>query len=214
MKTHHTSPKESASRRGRRLPHLDQARTWYRYATRLQGRPYDASLRREEALAYSLRLGARSLVFPARLEAVPEAEQGLRHLVRWLADAAQGVRFLELAARIVEVEEEDPAADEVHLFVEEPDRTSSRNRRHLVGRLPREDAFWAVPLLRLEDDPYGTGPVLRIFVVRGSTSEVRLAIAHAHEAARHWIDWKEEGTHRFNRSYRRTFYDERVYGEA
>ena len=140
---------------------------------------------------------------------------------RW--NATGSYRFLELTARVVQVDDEDPTTDEVHLFVEERDRTSSRNRKWLIGRLQQEDAFWLAPLLRLETDAYGTGPVIRFFVegsvigngarggISAETSEVRVVVAHAHEAARQWLDWKDERRHRFEELYRSTYYDERSY---
>lgn len=205
----------------RRLPYFAQARTWYRYAKCLRDRSFNARSKKAEALTQSLHLRSRSLIFPAQLTFTPDAEPGLYRLKR-LTDE-RGVRFVELAARAIQVEDDDPTTDEVHLFLEEPDRTSSRNRRYLVGQLPEEDACWVVPLLRLESDFYGTGPLLSFFVeqcaigrtarggVRAETSEVRVVIAHAHEAARQWLDWKDERAAGYDASYRLRFYDERAY---
>lgn len=201
--------------------HMEQAHTWYRYARCLRGRSFNAHRKKEESLTLSLLMRSRTFVLPSRLELTPDAEHGL-HRLRHYADRG-GLRFLELAARIIQVDDDDPTADEVHLFLEEPDRTSSRNRRHLVGLLPQEDACWVVPLLRLESDAYGTGPVLGFFVERyaigrkarggisADTSEVHVVIARAYEAARQWLDWKEERAARVDAYYRERFYDERAY---
>lgn len=203
------------------LPHLRQAHTWYRYAKCLRDRFFNARCKKGEALTHSLHLRSRSLVFPAELALTSDAEQGLYRLKRHTDE--RGVRFLELAARVVQVDDDDPTADEVHLFLEEPDRTSSRNRRYLVGLLPQEDASWVVPLLQLESDAYGTGPLLSFFVehcaierkagggISADTSEVHVVIARVHEAAWQWLDWKEERAAGYNASYRLRFYDERVY---
>ena len=219
MTTLHTTAQGS-----RHDTYLKQAHTWYRYARRLEGRPYDARLKRDAALAHSRLLRGRSLVLPAQLSLTLDAEPGLHRLKRQLDTG--GHRFLELAARVVQVDDDDPAADEVHLLLEEPDRTSSRNRKRLVGRLPQEDAFWLAPLLRLENDAYGTGPLVRFFVERAEVgigtrgrvsaeaSSVRVVIAHAHEAARQWLDWKAERRAHFEALYRSTYYDERSYGDA
>jgi hypothetical protein len=205
----------------RRSTYFEQARTWYRYAKYLKGRPYDAYLKKEEALAHSFRLRGRSFVLPATLHLAADSESGLHRLKRW--NAVGSYRFLELTARVVQVDDDDPASDEVHLLLEEPERTSSRNRRYLVGRLPQEDAFWLSPLLRLETDAYGTGPIFRVFVegsviasgtrgrISAEASEVRVVIAHAHEAARQWFDWKDERRQRFEELYRSTYYDDRSY---
>lgn len=218
MTTLHTNTQQS-----RRSTLQEQARTWYRYAKYLKGRPYNAYLKREAALAHSFRLRGRSFVLPAALSLTAESESGLRRLKRW--NCAGSYRFLELTARVVQVDDDDPASDEVHLLLEEPDRTSSRNRRYFVGRLPQEDAFWLAPLLRLETDAYGTGPVVRFFVERSEiqsgargrvsaeTSEVRVVIAHAHEAARQWLDWKDERRQRFDELYRTAYYDDRSYSD-
>ena len=204
--------------------YFQQARMWYRYARCLEGRPYDAYLKKEEALAHSLRLRGRSFVLPATLSLTADAEPGLHHLKRQLDTGSY--RFLELAARVVQTDDDDPAKDEIHLLLEEPDRTSSRNRKCFVGRLPQEDVFWLTPLLRLENDAYGTGPVIRFFVehavihtgmrghVSAETSDVRVVIAHAHEAARQWLDWKDERRERFETLYRSTYYEERSYGDG
>jgi hypothetical protein len=202
---------------GAQRPHYAQARTWYRYAKRLRRSTcpsFNPHLLKEEALAQSLRLRTRGLVVPTALELTPEAESGLRRLEHWTGQ--QGARFPELVARIAVTDPDDPTADEVHLFLEEHDRTSSRGRKSFVGRLPQEHALWVAPLLRLETDAYGTGPVLR-FYVTGNTvrltrpgldaeaSGVQVAIAEAHEAARAWIDWADD---------RRTWADAHAVAEA
>ncbi len=181
-------------------PHYAQARTWYRYASRLRRSAcpsYNPHLTKEDALRHSLGLRTRGLVFPAQLELGPDCEAGLLRLRAWTEPG--GLRYPELVARPVVADGDDPTSDEVHLFLETPDRTSSRNRRWLVGRLPHRDALWAVPLLRLETDAYGTGPVLRFYAERtlfrpGSITgaEVHVVAAHAHEAARHWLDWADD----------------------
>lgn len=221
MTTLHTTQYNAPKRH---LPYFLQARTWYRYARYLKNRPYNAYLKKEEALAHSLRLRGRSFVLSVSLNLTADSEPGLRRLKRW--NLAGSYRFLELVARVVQVDDDDPRADEVHLLLEEPDRTSSRNRRYLVGRLPQEDAFWLTPLLRLETDAYGTGPVIRFFVERSTihigaggrisaeASEIRVVIAHAHEAARQWLDWKDERRQRFEELYRSTYYDDRAYTGA
>lgn len=197
------------------VPYFAQARTWYRYARYLKHRTFDAYQKKEEALAHSRRLHTRALVIPAILDLSVQSGEGLRRLRRWLEE--EGVRYPELAARIAQVDDDDPAQDEVYLFLEESDRTSSRGRRYFVGRLPQEDACWALPLLRIETDAYGTGPVLRFFVERGrvesttAASEVRVVIAHAHEAAAQFFDWKDERKQCFDERYRVTYYDERAY---
>ncbi len=216
---HHTAGR--ITNHTRCLPHMGQACTWFRYAKRLRDRSYDARRKKEAALNRSLRLRSRTFILPTKLELTPDAEPGLHRLKRF-ADGG-GASFVELAARIIQVDDDDPTADEVHLFLEEPDRTSSRNRRHLVGLLPQEDACWVVPLLRLESDAYGTGPVLGFFVERyaigrkprggisADTSEVHVVIARAYEAARQWLDWKEERAARVDAYYRERFYDVRAY---
>lgn len=205
----------------RQHSYFAQARTWYRYAKTLKNRPFDAYQKKEEALAFSHGLRSRVFVLPATLDLTARSEQGLRRLKRWMDE--RQVRYPELAARIVQVDDDDPARDEVHLFLEEPDRTSSRGRRYQVGKLSQEDACWLIPLLRLESDAYGTGPVLGFFVERCAmsrkargriaidTSEVHVVIARAHEAARQWLDWKQERTARMGESYRLRFYDEQAY---
>jgi len=215
MTTHHTFA------HARRLSHFTQARTWYRYARCLRDRSFDAHCKKEEALTHSLHLRSRTFILPARLELTIDVEPGLHRLKRFAGEG--GVRFVELAARVIQVDDDDPAADEVHLFLEEADRTSSRNRRHLVGLLPQEDACWVVPLLGLESDAYGTGPLLGFFVehcaigrkerggISTDTSEIHIVIARAHEAARQWLDWKQERVARYNVFYRERFYDERAY---
>ena len=151
-----------------RCPHYAQARTWYRYAKRLRSAAarstcpsFNPHLLKEEALAHSLRLRTRGFVLPATLELTPEAESGLRKLEHWTrqrGEARGRAGFPELVARVAVTDPDDPAADEVHLFLEEPDRTSSRGRTSFIGRLPQAHALWVAPLLRLETDAYGTGP--------------------------------------------------------
>ena len=183
--------KTRTRRRTYRLPYYEQARTWQRYLRRLRDKPFDAYLKKEEALAHSIRLRGRSFIVPARLESKPGTEQGLRQLRRWMTEGDQ--RFVELVAKAVQVDVDDPSADEVHLFIEEPDPTSSRSRRLFVGALPQEDAFWALPLLKLETGHYGTGSTLRFFVERlGAGGEVDVVVAGAHAAARNWLDWKAD----------------------
>ena len=208
----------------RHATYFQQARMWYRYARCLEGCPYDVYLKKEEALMHSLHLRGRSFVLPARLSLTADAEPGLYRLKR--RHDTESYRFLELAARVVQTDDDDPAKDEIHLLLEEPDRTTSRNRKYFLGRLPQEDAFWLTPLLRLETDAYGTGPVIRFFVERAQirigtrghvsaeTSDVRVVIAHAHEAARQWLDWKDERRERFETLYRSTYYEERSYGDG
>jgi hypothetical protein len=207
----------------RRSTYFEQARMWYRYAKYLRGRPYNAYLKKEAALAHSFRIRGRSFVLPATLTLTTDSESGLRWLKRWSLTGSY--HFLELTARRMQIDDDDPTADEVHLFIEEADRTSSRNRKVLVGRLPQEDAFWLAPLLRLETDAYGTGPVIRFFVERtaihtgargrisAEASEVSVVVAHAHEAARQWFDWKDERRQRFEELYRSTYYDDRSYSD-
>ena len=36
-------------------------------------------------------------------------------------------------------------------------------------------------------------------------------IVHAHEAAREWLDWKEERAVQMGEAYRERYYDERAY---
>lgn len=187
----HRTTKTRTRRRTYRLPYYEQARTWQRYLRRLRDKPFDAYLKKEEALAHSIRLRGRSFIVPARLESKPGTRQGLRQLRRWMIE--DGQRFVELVAKVVQVDADDSSADEVHLFIEEPDPTSSRSRRRFVGALPQEDAFWVLPLLKLETGYYGTGPMLRFFVERlGAGGEVHVVIAGAHEAARNWLDWKAD----------------------
>jgi hypothetical protein len=218
-----TNPRTTyrSSLNGARRPHYAQARTWYRFAKRLRSAAarstcpsFNPHLLKEEALAQSLRLRARGFVLNTALELTPEAESGLRKLEHWTGH--QGARFPELVARITVTDPDDPTADEVHLFLEERDRTSSRGRKSFVGRLPAAHALWVAPLLRLETDAYGTGPVLRFYVTGNSVrltrpgldtgaSGVEVAIAEAHEAARAWIDWADD---------RRTWADAHAVAEA
>ncbi len=174
-----------------RLPYYEQARIWQRYLWRLSDKPFDAYQKKEDALSCSIRLRSKALVVPARLASERGAAQGLRRLRRWTGEDDR--RFVELAAKVVQIDVDDPSVDEVHLFVEEADRTSSRSRRLFVGRLPQEDACWTLPLLKLEADHYGTGPLLRFFACCvGESGTVQMVIAGAHEAARSWLDWKED----------------------
>lgn len=216
----HTSTSRTVATRRRitsRLPYYEQARMWYRYARQLKSRPFDAYAKKEHALADSLRLRGRSFVLTARLESCPEAEHGVYRLRKRTQE--QGRSLIELAARIVEVDDEDPAADEVHLCLEETDPTSSRARRLIVGRLPQDDAFWVLPLLRMESEAGSYAPALQFFTLRlgteaSSEGHVHVVIARAHEAARSWLDWKDERKEHYDRSLRRTYYEERAYAEA
>ena len=196
-----------------RCPHYAQARTWYRYAKRLRSAAarstcpsFNPHLLKEEALAHSLRLRTHGFVLLATLELTPEAESGLRKLEHWSrqrGEARGRAGFPELVARVAVTDPDNPAADEVHLLLEEPDRTSSRGCTSFVGRLPQAHALWVAPLLRLETDAYGTGPLLRFYVTGSSVrltrpglnaeaSGVHVAITHAHKAARAWIDWADD----------------------
>jgi len=47
--------------------------------------------------------------------------------------------------------------------------------------------------------------------ISADISEVHVVIARAHEAARQWLDWKEERAARYDALYRACFYDERAY---
>jgi hypothetical protein len=105
---------------------------------------------------------------------------------------AAGERYPELVARVVETDPDDPTADEVHVLLEEADRTGTQATRHLLGKLPPEDALWVAPLIRLEADAYGTGPVLRYHVTGGMAEDVTIAISRAHEAAAAWLDWADD----------------------
>ena len=177
-------------------PHYAQARTWTRFANRLRRascpafHPYHM---KEDALRTSLGLRTRGLVFPTRLQdCVPAG------LDRLAARAAGGDRYPELVARVVVTDPAEHAADEVHLFLEVADRTGTVTEKHLLGKLPPEDALWVAPLIRLESDAYGTGTVLRYHVTGGEGAaadgggEVHVAISRAHEAAKAWLDWADD----------------------
>ncbi|MEM1044394.1 MAG: hypothetical protein AAGI91_17430 [Bacteroidota bacterium] len=147
---------------------------------------------REDALRASFALRSRSLVLPTTLQDCDPA--GLARLARRAAD---GDAYPELVARIAVVDPEDPTTDEVHLFLEVADRTGTHAEKHLLGKLPPEDALWVAPLIRLETDAYGTGPVLRYHVTDhavtgGEGAEVHVAISRAHEAAAAWLDWADD----------------------
>ena len=171
-------------------PHYAQARTWIRFANRLRRascpafHPYHT---KEDALRTSLGLRTRGLVFPTRLQdCVPAG------LDRLAARAAGGDRYPELVARVVVADPAEHAADEVHLFLEVADRTGTVTEKHLLGKLPPEDALWVAPLIRLESDAYGTGIVLRYHVTGGEDAKVHVAISRAHEAAKAWLDWADD----------------------
>ena len=170
-------------------PHFSQAHAWTRFARQLQraGTAFDPYLRKEAALGASFALRSRGLVFSAQLE---DCEPGA--LGRLAARAAGGDRYPELVARITEVDPADPTLDEVHVYLEEADRTGTHTEKHRLGRLPAEDALWVAPLIRLETDAYGTGTVLRYHVTGGADAEVHVAISRAHEAAKAWLDWADD----------------------
>lgn len=219
MNEHQSTSVSIATRRRKiyRLPYYEQARTWYRYARQLSGRTFDAYTKKEHALAESVRLRGRSFVLTACLEPCAGAEHGVCRLRKRIEE--QGRSLVELAARIVEVDEDDPAADEVHLCIEEADPTSSRARRLVVGRLPQEDAFWVLPLLRIESEAGSYAPALQFFTLKldteaSSEGHMHVVIARAHEAARSWLDWTDERKEHYDRSLRSTYYDERAYAQA
>ncbi len=182
------STRSTASRSTR--PHYAQARTWARFAYRL-GRgacsAFDTYQTKEAALSASFALRARSLVFEAGLEDTESAG-----LARLAARVAAGERYPEIVARVVMDDTDEAEADEVHIYLEEADRTGTHATRHLLGRLPARDAIWVAPLIRLESDAFGTGPVLRYHVTGGMTGDVRVAISRAHEAAAAWLDWADD----------------------
>ncbi len=190
-------------RTNRTRPHYAQARTWLRFASRLRRSacpafsPYHA---KEDALGASFALRARSLVFSARLDAPEPAG-----LARLAARVAAGERYPELVARIVVAEAglvtepgawdgplDDALVDEVHIYLEEADRTGTHTAKHLLGKLLAADALWVAPLVRHESDAYGTGTVLRYHVAGGMANEVTVAISRAHEAAAAWLDWADD----------------------
>ena len=113
-------------------------------------------------------------------------------LARLAARVAAGERYPELVARVVMEDPDDPAEDEVHVYLEKADRTGTHAEKHLLGRLPARDAIWVAPLIRLESDAFGTGPVLRYHVSGGMAGDVRIAISRAHEAAAAWLDWADD----------------------
>ena len=171
-------------------PHYAQARTWYRFACWLRRTScpqFHPHLMKEDALRASFGLRSRSLILPTRLQDCEAA--GLARLAK---RAEAGDKYPELVARIAQVDPDDASADEVHLFLEVADRTGTHTEKHLLGRLPPEDALWVVPLIRLETDAYGTGPVLRYHVTGGEAEEVHVAISRAHEAAAAWLDWADD----------------------
>ena len=176
-------------------PHYAQAHTWYRFACWLrrascpQFHPHHM---KESALRASFALRSKSLIFPTRL--VDCTTAGLARLAK---RAKAGDAYPELIARVAQVDPDDPTADEVHLFLEVADRTGTQTSKHLLGKLPPEDALWVAPLIRLETDAYGTGPVLRYHVTGGEGAadeggEVHVAISRAHEAASAWLDWADD----------------------
>ena len=120
------------------MPYFEQAKTWYRFLKRLRDKPFHAWCRKEEALARSIQFRGRSFVVPSGLEAPAGPAPGLAILE---ARLESGERFVELVCNLVQVDENNPAADEVHLLIEQSDPTRSRNRRLFVGRLPQADAF-------------------------------------------------------------------------
>ncbi len=171
-------------------PHYAQARTWARFAYRLNRgacSAFDTYATKEAALSASFTLRARSLVFEARLDDTESAG-----LARLAGRVAAGERYPELVARIVMNDPEDPEGDEVHIYLEETDRTGTHATRHLLGRLPARDAIWVAHLIRLESDAFGTGPVLRYHVTGGMAGDVTIAISRAHEAAAAWLDWADD----------------------
>lgn len=187
--------RRSRVRTGYSLPYYEQARTWYRYAKQLRGRPFDAYQKKELALDVSKQLRGHAFVLPARLEPVAGTDAGLRRLARWTGERLP--RFVELRARIVQVDEADASADEVNLMIEEADATSSRNRTYAIGRLLPEDAFWVLPLLRQEARETCRTAALQFFLEGASCdgtslANARVVIAGAHEVARCWMDWREE----------------------
>ena len=171
-------------------PHYAQARTWVRFASWLRRSSCPAfhpHHMKEDALRTSLGLRTRGLVFPTRLQdCVPAG------LARLAARAAGGDRYPELVARVVVTDPAEHGADEVHLFLEVADRTGTITEKHLLGKLPPEDALWVAPLIRLESDAYGTGIVLRYHVTGGEDAKVHVAISRAHEAAKAWLDWADD----------------------
>ena len=171
-------------------PHYAQARTWARFAYRLNRgacSAFDAYTTKEAALSASFALRARSLIFETRLEDTESAG-----LARLAGRVAAGERYPELVARIVMNDPDDPTEDEVLVFLEEADRTGTQATRHLLGKLPARDAVWAAPLIRLESDAFGTGPVLRYHVTGGMAGDVTIAISRAHEATAAWLDWADD----------------------
>ena len=177
-------------------PHYAQARTWARFAYRLNRgacSAFDTYTTKEAALSASFALRARSLVFEAKLEETESAG-----LARLAGRVAAGERYPELVARVVmndpddPTEDTDPSEDEVHIYLEEADRTGTHTAKHLLGKLPARDAVWVAPLIRLESDAFGTGPVLRYHVTGGMAGDVTVAISRAHEAAAAWLDWADD----------------------
>ena len=171
-------------------PHHAQARTWARFAYRLSRgacSAFDTYQTKEAALSASFALRARSLVFEMTLDDTESAG-----LARLAGRVAAGERYPELVARVVMDDPDDPSEDEVHIYLEEADRTGTHATRHLLGKLPARDAIWVAPLIRLESDAFGTGPVLRYHVTGGMAGDVQVAISRAHEAAAAWLDWADD----------------------
>ncbi|MEM0960916.1 MAG: hypothetical protein AAGK21_00075 [Bacteroidota bacterium] len=171
-------------------PHYAQARTWYRFACWLRRSScpqFHPHLMKEDALRESFRLRSRSLVLLSQVQHVVPAGRS-----RLAARVAGGDAYPELVARVAVVDPEDPTSDEVHLFLEEADRTGTHTRWHPLGQLPPEHALWVAPLIRLESNAYGTGPLLRYHVTGGSGTEVHVVISRAHEAAKAWLDWADD----------------------
>lgn len=182
------SARSTASRSTR--PHYAQARTWARFAYRLNRgacSAFDTYTTKEAALSASFALRARSLVFEMMLEDTESAG-----LARLAGRVAAGERYPELVARVVMNDPDNPTEDEVHVYLEEADRTGTHATRHLLGRLPARDAIWVAPLIRLESDAFGTGPVMRYHVTGGMDGDVTIAISRAHEAATAWLDWADD----------------------
>ena len=206
-------------------PHYAQARTWYRFACWLRRTScprFHPRHMKEDALRASFGLRSKSLILPSRLQDCDPSG-----LARLAARAAAGDTYPELVARIAVVDPQDPGADEVHLFLEVADRTGTHAQWHPLGKLPPEDALWVAPLIRLESDAYGTGPVLRYHVTGGHKSEVHIAVSRAHEAAAAWLDWADdrkawaeahavadESPYAYRASYRETVAPGASYGDV
>ena len=205
-------------------PHYAQARTWYRFACWLRRTScpqFHPHLMKEDALRASFGLRAKGLILPSLLQDCEAAG-----LARLAARAEAGDKYPELVARIAQVDPDDSTTDEVHLFLEVADRTGTHAEKHLLGKLPPEDALWVAPLIRLESDAYGTGTVLRYHVTGGAETEVHIAISRAHQAAAAWLDWADdrkawaeahavadESPYAYRASYRDTVAPGGSYGE-